>query len=118
MRSRTTGLDIARIRLCDVWDEGFRHRQTFGYYPYCRAPHCWVSPHWNVRFEYKNVRSRGGGQSMHWCNEHLPEKYRQVADSMRRGQELHRVIKGEALEKVTPRSARTPPAVAAALRAG
>lgn len=74
-------------------------------YPHCRNKHDTIlasRPWWNVFTDA--TRTAGGpvrhGGSNYWCNEHLPERYRRVADSMLRGGEKVRVIRGEQLAEV------------------
>lgn len=106
--------EIARIWMRHVRDESTFYRDRRGYYPLCRAGYqregCRIYPDWNIRYEYKTLSVRGGGQSMYWCDVCLPEKYRVVADSMLRGKEKNRTIKGEELEQIdTPRASRKEP---------
>lgn len=65
---------------------------------------------WNVRYDYKSLSVRGGGQSMYWCNVCLPERYRTVADSMLRGKETTRILQGKTLETAALRPIHKEPA--------
>ena len=104
--------EVANIVLRHVRDEVHFWRERNHYYPLCRGKkHEGIGwPHWNVRYRYKTHSVRGGGVSLYWCNVCLPDKYRKVADSMIRGKETARIIKGKALEEIEPpkRAARKP----------
>lgn len=96
--------EIARITLRYVRLEAINRRgRRDDYYPACRGNRhedCDFYPAWNVRYEYKSLSVRGGGQSMYWCDVCLPERYRTVADSMLRGHENYRLLGGVALKAV------------------
>lgn len=75
-------------------------------YPHCRNKHDTIlesRPWWNVRTDIsrsaRNDLPQHGG-SNYWCNEHLPERYRKVADSMLRSGEKNRVLRGARLQEV------------------
>lgn len=102
---------IVRIELRHVREEARFWHDRREHYPLCRGkkhegttrsgqPATIFWPDWNVRFYYKSIVSKGGGQSFYWCDICLPSRYRTVADSMRRGGEKGRVIQGEALAEV------------------
>lgn len=105
--------EIERIVIRYVKEESFFWRSRNDYYPSCRRhDHTGsIAAVWNIRYYYKSIVSRGGGQSFYWCDLHLPDKYRTVADSMIRGKEKARVLQGEKLEGVAPhrRPRRTEP---------
>ncbi len=74
-------------------------------YPSCRNKHNTIlesRPWWNVRTD--RTLTEGGpqkhGGSNYWCNAHLPARYRKVADSMLRGGEKTRVLRGNHLKEV------------------
>ena len=95
--------EIERITLRYVRDEARRHYDRTGdHLPWCRGKkHEGIGwPHWNVHYRYKTHSVRGGGVSFWWCDVCLPDKYRVVANSMLRGKETLRIIKGKALEEV------------------
>lgn len=112
--------EIASITLRYVREEALRARDRHNYYPWCRGTMhteksrgggraTIVYPRWNVRYHYKTDSFRGGYQSFYWCDECLPDKYREVADSMKRGDEMSRIIQGKALEDIiAPRAGRKP----------
>lgn len=78
-----------------------------GSYPACRGASKHAAwPHWNVQYAYRLSNSR---QSFYWCDECLPAKYRQVADSMLRGGETRRVLEGATAEdfRTTPQVSAT-----------
>ncbi len=95
--------NIASIIIRWVRFECVNRRTRGDYYPACRGnrrEECRFYPAWNVRYRYESLSVRGGGQSMYWCDVCLPARYRTVADSMLRGGEDYRILKGEALKAV------------------
>jgi hypothetical protein len=104
--------EVAQIELRYVRDTARRRYDLgSGYSTWCRGKkHEGIGwPWWNIRFSYKTHSVRGGGMGMYWCDVCLPARYRTVADSMLRGGEQHRVLRGKALERVTPRPRRKEP---------
>ncbi len=103
--------EIARIFIRNVRNVARWRQERRDYYPSCRGNRrkdCRIYPDWNVRYEYKSLSVRGGGQSMYWCDVCLPARYRTVADSMLRGDEDYRIIAGTALKVVAgPSPSRT-----------
>ena len=95
--------EIADITLRHVREEAIFRRGRGYYYPSCRGNRredCRLRPEWNVRYSYKSLSVRGGGQSMYWCAVCLPDRYRKVADSMLRGNEKARILRDTSLESV------------------
>lgn len=95
--------EIARITLRDVREVARFRQSRHDYFPSCRGnrrDECRFYPHWNVRYSYKSLSVRGGGQSMYWCDVCLPARYRTVADSMLRGHENYRILSGAILREI------------------
>ncbi len=100
--------ETVRVTIRDVQAEAEFWLERGSAFPRCRNKHETTlasRPWWNVRTD--TARTPGGphrhGGSNYWCNEHLPERYRKVADSMLRGGEKNRVLQGaRLLEVATP----------------
>lgn len=97
--------ETVRVAIRNVHAEAKFWLERGSKYPRCRNKHDSIlasRPWWNVRTD--NAHALGGihrhGGSHYWCNEHLPARYRKVADSMLRGGEKVRVLRGEQLKEV------------------
>ena len=104
--------EVPSITIRYVRDEARqRHDWSDHYLPWCRGnKHEGIGwPDWNVLFRYKTHSVRGGGMSFWWCDKCLPNKYRKVIDSMKRGDETTRIIQGEAMEEIAPPRVRRKP---------
>lgn len=98
---------IARIVVRNVRRSAIFNAQRNQYFPSCRK--CGCLPIWNIQYEYATVVRRGVRRSLYWCETCLPEKYREVAESMTRGKEESRVLQGEtAADFATPGPPRPP----------
>lgn len=92
-----------------------------GWHPKCRGKNHsgkWAHPNWHVRWEYKGVIQRAvSHQSLYWCDDCLPMKYRYAAEALRRsGASWHR-YKGKQLQQfgIGENGYRLPPTKAVAL---
>lgn len=105
---------LARIIINHIRDTVRACYARGGSYPACRGASKHAAwPHWYIQYSYQR-RTRNGGQGFYWCDDCLPAKYREVADSMLRGGETRRVLEGATAEDLRT----APPAPAARREAG